>query len=81
MIILPNFNEGLSSNERKKLQKELEDLEVKISKSSFIDPSDMGRKKEIQSLLLSNGESDSYRFSTSKMKNPKRVTPFSRNRA
>lgn len=80
VLRLPNFNEGLSSSEKAKLKKELEDLEVKISKSAFVDPSDMRRQKEIRSLLLTGGESDAYTLKVGKMRNPKRVTPFNRNR-
>jgi len=77
---LYSLNEVLSKSERDKLKKELDDLDIIIKKSPFIDPRDMNRRNEIQSLLLSNGESGDYRLSVGKTKKSHRVSPFNRNR-
>jgi hypothetical protein len=77
---LPKYDLKESEFNREEIQKQLEDLSKKIKSSPFVDPSDMAERRRLQSLLLTRGEEEGLKLLVGKTKNPKRVTPFSRNR-
>lgn len=75
------FKESLSEKERKNLEKELDELNLKIKNTKeFPDPKWFRRVDEIYSLLLSDGKTDKLRLKPSKPSRSKRVTSFTRYR-
>ena len=69
----------MTPDERAALIAEQAEVNARM-KRGFIDPCDMARDREITSLLLTNGETGKIRLTAGKTKNPRRVTPFTRNR-
>lgn len=70
----------MKEEERAELQKELEEIEIRL-KAPFINPRDFRRKEEIVSLLISDGEHSNLNFKIKgKFKKSKRVTSFTRDR-
>jgi len=76
----PILKEALSPKERERIKKEIDELDLKIKKSAFVDPIDFRRKDELFSLLLSDGESTQLRLAPGKSKKSRRVTSFTRDR-
>lgn len=74
------IKENLSNIERKKLEKELDDLDNKIKNEEWLDPKWFRRKDEIMSLLMSDGKTDKLKLAPKKPSRSKRVTSFTRTR-
>jgi len=65
---------------REELIKERDTIEDRNKKADFPNPKDIRRIAEINSLLLTDGESSNICFSYSKGNKSKRVTSFTRDR-
>lgn len=69
----------MTDEERALLNKEWLEITQRL-KGEHPSPKDMRRKDEITSLLMTNGESSTVKFSFLKGRDSKRVTSFTRNR-
>jgi len=65
----------------KKLLNEINELREKIKNSTFIDPKDYRKLQELESLLITQGQTKDLKWKVGKPRKSKRVTSFNRNRS